>query len=403
MGDRNKIRNAVEKAVQKNNGILRLDPAWVARDFLPPGRRLGLPESEYELGERGGICERWIASTTKADNAVSVPDEGLSFIRPESGESIRLKDAVESAPDIIMGKAYAEKHIGLGRLAKIFDYANRLPYHIHQMQKHAKLVGCNSKEEAYYFPEDVDMGPEPETYFGVHPFIADQKKYDLLLPHMVEWKDDSILQHARGYKLYANDGFHVPSGTLHAPGSALTIELQEDSDVFAMLQAKVGGKLISKDLLYKDVRNEDKEKYGEQIILEMVNWEISGDPFFYENRHTPPLLIEETQQEGGEEHWIFYNTTKFNGKKLVVKPGSKFSGVDKGVYNLLVWRGKGIYGGLEIEGKNFGFDELLICHDRSVEPVEIVNTGDRDLIIYKFFGPDINPDVPMLKPYSREA
>lgn len=403
MGDRNKIRNAVEKAVQKNNGILRLDPAWVARDFLPPGRRLGLPESEYELGERGGICERWIASTTKADNAVSVPDEGLSFIRPESGESIRLKDAVESAPDIIMGKAYAEKHIGLGRLAKIFDYANRLPYHIHQMQKHAKLVGCNSKEEAYYFPEDVDMGPEPETYFGVHPFIADQKKYDLLLPHMVEWKDDSILQHARGYKLYANDGFHVPSGTLHAPGSALTIELQEDSDVFAMLQAKVGGKLISKDLLYKDVRNEDKEKYGEQIILEMVNWEISGDPFFYENRHTPPLLIEETQQEGGEEHWIFYNTTKFNGKKLVVKPGSKFSGVDKGVYNLLVWRGKGIYGGLEIEGKNFGFDELLICHDRSVEPVEVVNTGDRDLIIYKFFGPDINPDVPMLKPYSREA
>ena len=35
-----------------------------------------------------------------------------------------------------------------------------------------KLVGANSKEEAYYFPEDVDLGPHPETFFGVHPYIV---------------------------------------------------------------------------------------------------------------------------------------------------------------------------------------------------------------------------------------
>jgi hypothetical protein len=69
-------RSTVEKALAAGNGILRLEPAWVARDFLPPGRRLGLTEAQYDVGERGWICERWLASTTKADNRISPPDEG---------------------------------------------------------------------------------------------------------------------------------------------------------------------------------------------------------------------------------------------------------------------------------------------------------------------------------------
>ncbi len=392
------LKDLIVKAIEENNGILRLKPAWVARDFLPPGRRLGLPEEQYELGERGGICERWIGSTTKADNKISVKNEGLSVLNIDSEKEITLKEAVELLPEEILGIEYSEDHKGLNRLPKIFDYKYRLPYHIHQMQDHAKLVGCNSKEEAYYFPEEVNLGEEAETYFGVHPYIAQQKKYDLLLPHMIEWKDDAILQHARAFKQISGDGFHVPSGTLHAPGSALTIELQEDSDVFAMLQAKTGGKIIDKELLYKDVTEDDRKAKAEKVILEMINWEISGDPYFYENRHTPPVLIEENKQDGGEEYWIFYNTNKFSGKKTVLKPGGKFISRENGVYNILVWRGKGTYGNFEIEGENFEKDELLICHDTAVKETDIVNTGERDLIIYKFFGPDINI-VPMLPEY----
>lgn len=394
------VQSFIEEELKRNDGILRLNPAWVARDFLPPGRRLGLPDHMYELGERGGICERWIGSTTKADNRISVPDEGLSFIISGTGEEvITLKDAVETFPALIMGEQYAAGHKGLSRLAKIFDYEYRLPYHIHQMEKHAKLVGCNSKDEAYYFPEDVPMGKHPETFFGVHPYIAQNKKYDLLLPHLIEWKDDAILQHARAYKQYPGDGFHIPSGTLHAPGTALTIELQEDSDVFAMMQAYTGNKIISKELLYKDVRPEDRSRYGEKILLEMVNWEISGDPYFYENRHTPPVPINNST-DGGTEYWIFYNTEKFSGKKVVVSPGKKYTTRDNGVYNILVWRGKGVFGGIEVEGLNFGKDELLITHQRAVRDITIENTGSRDLIIYKFFGPDINPDAPRLSNYT---
>jgi hypothetical protein len=145
-------RKIVENGLAKGNGILRLAPAWVARDFLPPGRRLGLKEEEYEVGERGWISERWIGSTTKADNRVGPPDEGLSYIGLEGGESITLKEAVEVAGPAIMGEEYAKTHKGLGRLAKIYDFGARIPYHLHQMKKDAALVGANPKEEAYYWP-----------------------------------------------------------------------------------------------------------------------------------------------------------------------------------------------------------------------------------------------------------
>jgi hypothetical protein len=388
------IVKSISEELKKTDGILKLKPAWVARNFIPPGKRFGLPESEYNLGERGGICERWIGSTTRADNKISVPDEGLSFIALDNDEKITLNEAVENNSILILGEEYSKKYKGLGRLAKIFDYGDRLPYHIHQMQQHASLVGRNSKDEAYYFPEGVDMGRHNETFFGVHPYIAREKRYELLLPHLVDWKDDGILQHAFAFNQVEGDGFQVPSGITHAPGSALTIELQEDSDVFAMMQAKVGDTYVSKELLFKDVRKEDREKYGESVILQMINWELSGDPEFYKNRHTPPKLINSAGKS--REYWVFYNTHKFSGKKLYVAPGEKFVSRDAGVYNILVWKGNGTFGGIEVEGGNPDKDELLITHYRAVNETEIINTGKDDLEIFKFFGPDVNKNVPFI-------
>jgi hypothetical protein len=395
----NTIRKIVENALAAGNGILRLEPAWVARDFLPPGRRLGLKEHEYDVGERGWISERWIGSTTKADNRIGPTDEGLSYLALD-GERLTLKEAVEAAADLLMGAEYSRTHAGLGRLAKIYDFAERIPYHIHQRQQDAALVGRNSKEEAYYFPEGVDAGLHPETFFGVHPSLVEKKQYDLLLPYLVEWKNDLILRYARAYLLVPGEGFHLPAGGLHAPGTALTIELQEDSDVFAFLQALVAGRVISKELLFKDVRREDRTRLGERAVLAQIDWQVSGDPYFYENRHTMPQLIEETTQPAGEEYWIYYNTRKFSGKKLVVKPGQKYKSLDKGVYNILVWRGRGRYDGLEIESGDFKKDELLVSHAKATLPLWVENTGREDLVIIKFFGPDINLDVPMIPRYG---
>jgi hypothetical protein len=390
-------RDTVERALSDGDGILRLEPAWVARDFLPPGRRLGLPEDAYELGERGAMCERWLASTTEADNRVGPDGEGLSFLALDRSDRITLREAIDGDPAAIMGEDYAATHDGLGRLAKIFDYSTRLPFHLHQRQQHAALVGRHSKDEAYYFPPGVDMGPHPESFLGVHPSVAEEGNHDVLLPYLEEWNSDLILQHSVGYTQVAEHGFHIPSGVLHAPGSALTIELQEDSDVFAMLQALNAGTIISKELLWKDVRPEDREAKGERFILELVDWEANGDPLFYEHHHLSPQPIESSRQEGGEEWWIYYDSTKFSGKKLVVRPGCSYRSVDAGVYNVLVWSGSGTWGGVPVEGGNPDRDEVLVTHDRAVRGVEVRNTGAEDLLAIKFFGPDVNPDVPMIE------
>ena len=147
---------------------------------------MGLKEEDYEVGERGWISERWIGSVTKADNRRGPQDEGLSYVSLGRGQRVTLKEAVEVAGPAIMGAEYARTHRGLGRLAKIYDFGARIPYHLHQMEKDAALVGANSKEESTYFPEHVPVGPHPETYFGVHPYIAEWQEYDILMPYLEE-------------------------------------------------------------------------------------------------------------------------------------------------------------------------------------------------------------------------
>src|SRR5215469_13847704 len=77
-----KVRSIVEAALQETGGLLRLAPCWVPRSFLQPGKRLKLhPDDLYAFGlNRGGIDERWFASTTPAANENRTPDEGLSYV-----------------------------------------------------------------------------------------------------------------------------------------------------------------------------------------------------------------------------------------------------------------------------------------------------------------------------------
>lgn len=395
------LLHELDELIGVGDGVVRLEPAWVARDWLPPGMRLGLTEDQYAVGDRGFICERWLGSTTKADNRVGPPDEGLSYLVGESGARLLLRDAVAAVPELIMGADYSKTHSGLGRLAKIFDFAARIPYHLHPRAEHASLVNRNPKDEAYYYPSGVDMGAHPESFFGLHPWIVESRSHEVLLPYLERWDSDEILKHARAEKLVAEEGFHIPSGVLHAPGTALTIELQEDSDVLSMLQALNAGKIISKDLMFKDVRPEDRAAHGERFILELIDWEANGDPYFYENRHLVPVRVAGNTQQGAEESWIYYNTTKFSGKRLVVQPGHAFTSRENGVYTLLVWSGHGRIAGHEVRGGAPGLDELLVTHAAAVAAHEVVNCGDEPLVVLKFFGPDINIDVPMLTHWER--
>lgn len=394
IGTSKAARDSVERALSEGGGILRLEATWVAREWLPPLGRLGLSDAQLDAGERGFICERWLGSTTKADNRISTPDEGLSYLALQDGARVTLRDAVKNDPVAILGQEYAATHEGLGRLAKIFDFNDRFPFHLHPRQQHASLVGRHQKDEAYWYPDGVDMGPRPEAFLGLHPSLVDPRRHEDLLPHLIDWKNNLILKHSRAEVQVPDEGFHIPSGVLHSPGTALTFELQEDSDVLLMFQPVAGGKVVSKDFLFKDVRPEDRMRYGERYVLEVVDWEANCDPFFFEHHHTSPQLIE--RQAGGEAYWIYYNTTKFSGKKIVVRPGGTFTTTERGVYNLIVWHGKGTFAGLPIDSSDRTMDELLVTHDRAIKPTVIENLGTEEMVIVTFYGPDVNPDVPMI-------
>ncbi|MCS7161175.1 MAG: hypothetical protein RMJ19_11950, partial [Gemmatales bacterium] len=72
----------VREIIEAGDGVVRLAPTWVPRSFLMPGKRLKLhPNDYYALGaHRGGIDERWFASTTPAANEGAPWHEGLSYI-----------------------------------------------------------------------------------------------------------------------------------------------------------------------------------------------------------------------------------------------------------------------------------------------------------------------------------
>lgn len=385
------MRNKINDELSRTGGLLRLLPAYVARDWLPAGHRLGLAPEQYDVGERGEICERWLASTTHADNRVGPEDEGISAVR--LGEhAVPLPDVIKAAGDLVMGASYASTHAGLGRLLKIFDFSERIPYHLHPPADVAARVGRSSKDEAYYFLGGVDRGAYPETYFGLLPHLDEEAASSLLLKDLEAWNSKEILCHSQAYRQPVGEGFLVESGILHAPGTALTLELQEDADTMSFWQAENAGEIISKDLLFKDVSEQERAERGEAALLDWVDWSANLDPTFYRNHHTPPQP--DLTLDGVSVEWVFYGTTKFSGKRIVIQPGASVTLTERGVHSLFVWRGEGSIGGLGVRAGTDTLDELLVSHSRAAAGTVYVNSGHAPLEVFATFGPDINANCP---------
>src|SRR5262249_34837026 len=98
-------KSLVETELTRTKGLLRLAPTWVPRSFLQPGLRLKLhPDDTYAYGaNRGGIDERWLASTTEAANEGRVPDEGLSYC-VIGDQRLTLRKAVEDCAATMVGR-----------------------------------------------------------------------------------------------------------------------------------------------------------------------------------------------------------------------------------------------------------------------------------------------------------
>jgi len=399
-------RNLILKALEENDGIVRLAPTWVPRSFLSPGKRLKLAaEDIYALGaERGGIDERWLASTTRADNPGAPEDEGLSYIVVGSGaktSKVLLKDAIDEFGESFLGKDVMRKYGGWMVLAKFFDNSCMIPLHLHQMEKHARKVNRLPKPEGYYFPPQLNIveGDFPYTFFGLEPGTTreDIKKC------LERWDmgDNGILYFSRAYKLKPGTGWFVPAGVLHAPGTLVTYEVQKSSDVAAIYQSMLDDKPISWDLLVKDVPKEHHRDLD--YIVDMIDWKENLDPEFKKHHYIEPIPaedLEETREVGYEEKWVVYGSEEFSAKELTVYPKAHVKIFDRAAYGLIAIQGHGRIGKFRVEAPtiirygDLTNDEFFVTVEAAKEGVEIINeSANENLVMLKHFGPG-NPDAP---------
>ena len=166
------VGQILDRALDANEGLLRLTPTWVPRSFLHPGKRIKLhPDDYYSYGaERGGIDERWFGSTTDAANEGRVWHEGQSFCSFE-GQQFLLKDAIAEAGEKIIGKSIWEKYSRWPVYSKFFDNMGPIPHHMHQSFEDAALVGQEGKPESYYFAPQYNNCDNnfPYTFMGLEP------------------------------------------------------------------------------------------------------------------------------------------------------------------------------------------------------------------------------------------
>ena len=406
------LPSLLAQAMEEGGGLLRLTPNWVPRVFCKPGRRIKLaPTDWYALGlDRGGIDERWFASTTEAENANRAEDEGLSYVRV-AGKRFLLRDAVAEGKGAVVGDAIWEAHRRWPVFSKFFDNLGPLPHHMHQMDKDANLTGQDGKPEAYYYPPQLNAAENrfDYTFMGLEPGTTKAQVRKCL----ENWNkgDNGILDLAKAYRLKPGTGWMVPAGVLHAPGSVCTYEPQWGSDVFGMFQSLTDKDAIPWDLLVKNVP--DDKKFDLDFIVEQLDWEKNVDPYFKEHNYLEPIIdAEKSDPNGGYvDKWIVYGLVdgaqRFSAKELTVMPGCRCVLKDGAASGWITTQGRGTMGKLAIESPNmirFGEepdDEIFITATAATNGVEIVNTGSEPLVGLRYFGPNAHPSVPMIGYYKK--
>ena len=403
----------IHDAIEAGEGLLRLAPTWVPRSYLVPGRRLKLDSRDiYAYGaDRGGIDERWIASTTMAMNENRTRDEGLSFVDFE-GERFTLKEAVEAEGERLVGKDIWSRYRRWPVYSKFFDNLGPIPHHLHQSDEQARLVGREGKPEGYYFPPQLNAtyGNFPHTYFGLEPGTTKEDIRNCL----ANWNrgDNGILDHAKAYRLQPGTGWLVPPRVLHAPGSLLTYEPQWGSDVLSMFQSLVDGRYVKRELLVQDVPESEHDNLD--YLADMVDWERNTDANFKSKHYIEPIVAEDSANEGYIDRWVVYGTIagkqRFSAKELTIQPGAKCILRDPAASGLIVTQGHGRVGKLPIDCPaliRFGQmtqDEVFISAEAAAQGVAIENHSATDpLVTLRYFGPDVHPDMPEVGDHRRNG
>ncbi len=398
--DATKDPDVIRKTFDKGEGIFRLFPAFVPRQFGKAGHRLKLhPDDYFAFGmARGSITERWFASTIAAQNGPTAKaDEGMAYVCVDynSDEKFSLREAVKCLKDEIVGKELMDKYFGWPMYSKFFDNENPLFHHLHLTFEDAARVGKLGKPENYYFPKQLNnyFGEANYTYFGFDPDV-DIEEIKERIRHFAD-DDTRITELSRAYRVELGTGWYTPAGVIHAPASVLTYEPQWNSDVNSVYENIVSGEVYPPHMLDEELPDDMKDI---DHVFELMDWEKNIDPNYKKHYFRRPVV--ETECEAYTSKWITYANPYIAAKELTVNPGQTAVIKDGAAYGCIFIQGHGKFGVYDAEAPTLlrygkqSTDEFFVSEKAATEGVAITNTSKVEpLVVLKHFGPNC-PGVP---------
>ena len=398
--DATEDEQVIRDTFEKGEGILRLFPAFVPRQFGKAGHRLKLhPDDYFAFGmARGSITERWFASTIAAQNGpLAKADEGMAYVCVDYDSDVKfsLRNAVKVLGAELVGDELMEEFGGWPMYSKYFDNENPLFHHLHLTFEDAARVGKLGKPECYYFPKQLNnyFGEANYTYFGFDPDVTKEEIRERIA-HFAD-DDTRITDLSRAYRIELGTGWYTPAGVIHAPASVLTYEPQWNSDVNSVYENIVSGEVYPPRMLDEELP-EDKKSVDDVIAL--MDWEKNVDPHYRKHYFRRPIT--EVETDAYISKWIVYANPRIAAKELTVYPGQTAVIKDGAAYGCIFTQGHGKFGVYDAEAPmllHFGqqsSDEFFVSEKAAKEGVTITNLSKVEpLVVLKHFGPNC-PGVP---------
>jgi hypothetical protein len=355
----------IRSLLSRYAGVLKLRPEFVRR-FYPDLARLGQKRKGREF-----IPERWIASSVQAVNPPPLPSGGLSMLA-DVKTPILLRDAIQDAPIDLLGERLFKAHGPEFRvLVKLLDPGESIVFHLHatdeQVQRAPKSFPGQrfGKDEAYYFL-DAPKGPEPYTHVGLFKGVTHRD----LVAAVKRGRDHALELSPSIYQHY-HTGFFLPAGVPHRPGTALTLEVQQPSDVYTLLQTHAGGRRMPPEQIHPGFKSLEK-------ALELVDYSRSIEVGRLSGYLLHPMV--QKRARGGEVATIFPGKVcrTFTGQRIRLAASLTYA--PGGAFAMLIWKGS-----VKVNGRVFrAGEEAFVAHDAAAVGVDLELVGDAQAEMFTF-------------------
>lgn len=360
--------------LQKTSGVLVAKSAIVYRNTYFGNDIIAKNSSLTYADARGYVpVELWIMSMVEAENTLRIAGEGMTQIRIDE-ETVSLSELRKIAETSIFGD-FADhwpltKILDIGGAPTHTSFGTEeippIPVHVHP-----------NKTEAYFFPP-TDIPPYNKAHIPVHTRIGLKEgvTQEEFAKRLLQFgRDDSMFELLNEFPIEPNTGWTVLEKTLHAPGPAVTFEIQRPADDYNNASWRLGERLTP---------NERNEKYKEHVLRGMKNerefidtvldWKHTTDQTLRDTYQHRPKLLESASW--GKRYQIFFDM--FYGEAWEILPHETMHLSQKDTPQAgIVWSGEGTLNGNAVSQS--ALNEFLVTPHTALEAI---NTGETPLFIY---------------------